>query len=222
MTKKLLLAVIAVSLLTVPMALAQVEILVLGDTGAGSFVFTGTGTTTVGSVTGSDWSLAVTNGASGGAFGEGPASGQNGTYSLTTTGVTITGTFQGVVAGADEWTITQNKAIGFNISGGLLSGNLTLVSLDQEGSVGHFNDNLTANLTGLSGALAPYFTSAGGVVTLDIDLSKGNLSTLGTGSTLKEFLADGSVSSTPEPGTFVMLGAGLLGAGGYLRRKIGV
>jgi hypothetical protein len=228
MTRKLLLAVMAVTLLTVPMALAQVEIVSLGGTAADSFVFTGTGS--------GNWTLGLVNPCPAGqctATGEGPALGTNGFYSFNTTGVTITGTYNG----GNDWTISQSGgawggAILFNIgstTGGnnLLSGDLQLVSLDQTGKIGSFNDNLIANLTNLTGTLAQYFTAAGGIYQFDIDLTtcKGGtcLSGLGSGQTFKTDLgSSGEITSTPEPGTFVMLGAGLLGVGGYLRRKIGV
>lgn len=223
MTRKLLLAVTAVILLMVPMALAQVEIVSLGGTASDSFVFTGTG--------GGSWTLALVNPCPVGqctATGQGPAFGTNGFYSFNTTGVTITGTYNG----SNDWTITQNQGIGFNIgssAGGhnLLSGSLQLVSMDQTGKTGSFNDELVANLSNLTGTLAQYFTAAGGIYQFTVDLTTCKngtcLSGLGAGQTFKTDLgSSGEITSTPEPGTFVLLGAGLLGVGGYLRRRIGV
>jgi len=220
MTKKLLLVVTAVSLLMVPMALSQVPIVGLGPTNTGAFQFTGTGSTDGGS----DWSLSIVNPCPNSNFctatGAGPAGGTNGFYSLNTAGVTITGTYEG----GGSWDITQNQGIGFDIGssvGGhnLLSGDLTLVSLFQNGKQGNFNDNLVVNLTNLAGTLAQYFPS-GAILSFTLDITKGNLETLGNGVTIKATGSSGEIDNTPEPGTFAMLGAGLLTVGGYLRRKM--
>lgn len=93
------------------------------------------------------------------------------------------------------------------------------MSLQQTGNAGHFNDVLTAHLTGTGGALAQYSSYGGTLLTFDIATTH-DLMNLASGVTFSDGMTNGELSTTPEPGTFVMLGCGLLAVGGYLRRKV--
>lgn len=192
----------------VPISNAATDQISLGGTSSGSVVFNGTGGGNFNIVTSGLSSLALGQGIFGGAFGA---------YSITQTGA-ITGTFLGLVGGADTWTITQANPLKF-VFGSFLTGNLQLVSLIQSSSSGVFNEALVANLTNLGGSLASDFTSAGGIASITIQFtSPTNLAGIGVGTDAAA-IATGNIQPTPEPGTMVLLGSGILGLGGYLRRK---
>lgn len=215
------LAVLAASLLIAPLAVAQVEIVNLGASAQNSFIFAGNG-----SPGGNDWSLVLVNPCRGAGHctavgvGPGPLAGSKGFYSFDVVGVTI----HGNETHADSWSITENKPIGFDIGtskGGdqLLQGSLTLVSMQQNGAGRKFNDVLTAKLTVTGGALAQYFSDGGALLTFDIATTQ-NLMSLPVGTTFATTSRNGEISPAPEPGTFVLLGSGLLAFGGYLRKKM--
>ncbi len=192
----------------VPISNAATNQISLGGTASGSVVFNGTG--------GGNFNL-VTSGLTSIAFGQGIFLGDNGFYSITQTGG-ITGTFLGLVAGADTWQITQANPLSF-VFGSFLTGNLQLKSLIQSSSSGVFNESLVANLTNLGGSLASDFTAAGGIASITIQFtSPTNLAGIGFGSDAAA-IATGNIQPTPEPGSMILLGSGILGLGGYLRRK---
>lgn len=118
--------------------------------------------------------------------------------------------------------ITQGGGAALTIGGGsLLTGSLQLVSLGQLGYTGVYNYDLVANLTSLGGSLAQYFSNGTGVTQITIDFSSNtqvvglpNLTTVtGTYST-------GSLTTTPEPSSLLLMGSGLMMFGGVLRRKL--
>jgi len=201
--RKLLIALSLLVLLAtvVSTATAQSEDIYLG--GSSTMLFTGTG--------GGDWTLAI-GGVSGLASGTGPVVFSGVPYSFTQTG-TITGTYEG----ADQWDISQTSTLSISI-GSYLSGSLQLLTLGQSGKTGTFNDYFLANLTGLSGSLMGYFPS-GAILQVVIDLpSTTSLTGLGTG-TLSLGINHGSIGPTPEPGSMVLIGSGLLLLGGLARRR---
>ncbi len=220
MRKILQLALMAASVLLIaPLAVAQVEIVNLGASAQNSFIFAG-------SPGGNDWSLVLVNPCRGAGHctavgvGPGPLAGSKGFYSFDVVGVTI----HGNETRADSWSITENKPIGFDIGtskGGdqLLQGSLTLVSMQQNGAGRKFNDVLTAKLTVTGGALAQYFSDGGALLTFDIATTQ-NLMNLPVDTTFSTTMRNGAISPAPEPGTFVLLGSGLLAFGGYLRKKM--
>jgi hypothetical protein len=153
-----------------------------------------------------------------GAFGTGIFL-SSGPYSITApSGVTATGT----LTGPDTWSISQTGSLLFSYgtSGSLLTGNLQLVDLSQSSSIGTFNDQLVANLTITGGSLAGLFSPSGGIAQLIIDLPSGvDLSTLTTGQTETANVSEGSIYQTPEPGSMLLIGSGLLGLAGLVRRR---
>ena len=107
-----------------------------------------------------------------------------------------------------------------------LSGTLQLTTVQQlpGSTLGTFNYNSSANLTGLTGSLSGSWT-AQGIVVLNLTFgSKVNLeSLLSQNSTHKITgvkIGSGTVDPTPEPGSMVLFGTGLLALGGVLRRKL--
>lgn len=122
--------------------------------------------------------------------------------------------------------ITQGGPASFSLgttNGGntLLTGNLQLVSFAQFGHLGAYNDQLVANLTVTGGTLAPYFSNSSGVVTVLITIASGtNVFTLGNGQTVVGTNPVGTLTSTPEPSSVLLLGSGLMVFGAVLRRKL--
>jgi len=103
-----------------------------------------------------------------------------------------------------------------------LSGNLQLLSLQQTAntSTGSFNENLTANLTGLGGSLANLFGPSGAIGRINIEFTSSvDLATLGTAGATA-YISASDITPTPEPSSIALLGSGLLAIGGYLRRRL--
>lgn len=104
-----------------------------------------------------------------------------------------------------------------------LNGTLNLVDLSQVVNTGNTDNFLVANLVGVSGALAPDFGGGTGTVQLTIDLTTaGFLPTL-VGTSAAVDITHGFITPTtptPEPGSLILLGSGLLSFGGFLRRRI--
>ena len=212
MRKALLaLSVLAVLMTVVSTATAQNQI-TLGGTVANSLTFTGEGS--------GNWTLTFAGGSlSGTAFGTGTLNSGPDTYTISQSGVTITGTY----LGSDTWSIAQSGSLAFCYGGcgaaGLLTGNLQLISLAQTSSTGTFNESLAANLTGLGGSLASLL-GGGAVLSITIDFSTPtDLSSLPPGATLGARISSGELYSTPEPASMVLVGSGLILLGGFVRRR---
>src|SRR5437868_10376133 len=148
--RKSVIAALAVAVaLLVGIANAQDQI-TLNGTASGAITFTGAGAGTGGS------NLTMSLGScslgahciTGTATGTG-ALGSTGTYELSGGPLSLTS------VSAGSWNVSGilNFAY-FNGGTNLLSGTLNLLNFTQVGSLGLFNDTLTANLTGLSGSLA--------------------------------------------------------------------
>jgi hypothetical protein len=211
--RKALLGVSLFALLmtVVTTATAQNQI-TLGGTAANSLTFTGEGS--------GNWTLSFAGGALNGmAFGTGTLASGPDPYSISQSGVTITGTY----LGSDTWNVAQSGSLAFCYGGcgasALLTGNLQLVSLAQTGQTGTFNDWLTANLTGLGGSLASLLGS-GGVLSITIDFSTPtDLASLTPGATLGARVSSGELFPSPEPASMVLVGSGLILLGGFVRRR---
>ncbi len=217
--------VLGVALLAgVGTAKAQTEITITG--GAGGVAFTGEGSSsttqekvTLGKCTGTTCVVKGT-GSGTGMLASGPAK-----YTLTSTLGTIFMTLINATLG--EWSVTQTAPILFSYGtgGSLLTGDLNLLSFEQApGShSGVFNYNGVADLTITGGSLAGAFTSAGGILTVDLIMHANNnvMSVLGTRKTVGGSITGGQLLPTPEPNAaaIFLLGAGMLLAGSLLRRR---
>jgi len=184
--------------------------------GSSSVDFTNSGGTLTGTNSGfslANSTLVAVNGFNGG----GLITGNNlGSVTLTT-GALVSGSLQmgGTFAAGGTFTITGNGSNGLpngTIFSGTFSGPVTwtLVTLAN----GTHNYTLTGNLTGL---LTGTGSSNGVTVQLTVNTGKGFFNgSVGLSS------GDTNVSSglvTPEPGTLGLLGTGLVGVAGLMRRK---
>jgi hypothetical protein len=160
--------------------------------GAGGFTLTGSTLIKVGSVVGSDL----------------------GTLSFTT-GAFISGDAQngGILAPGGTFTITGNGTNGVP-NGVIFSGTFSSVKPVQWMLLGPgANGN---NNYALVGAIASTSGQAGATVQLTVATGKG----LFNGSIGLESGDTSLTTSVPEPGTLGLLGTGLLGIGGLMRRKM--
>lgn len=213
MRKLLLLVCLLAALIALPAA-AQTQITIDKPLPGNPLIFTGDGS---GNVT-----LTLTNCCTitGTALSTGDLVSQ-GFYTLDFTG---SSPIQLTSVGGGIFTVTQGGPIAFSygtLPGGsdLLTGDLQLVSIGQTGSVGVFNQNLTANLTNLGGSLASAFGPPGGVFDITIRIASGvDLSTLEGSATAN--ISSGELTPTPEPASLALLGGGLLSVGGFMRRKL--
>ena len=244
MRKKLLtvLAVTVVVALATVVASAQTQI-TLGNS-TQNVLFTATGGSTVNVRMGNCVSGTCT--LSGVAFGGSAAnpSSPNGNYSIVTTGnVFLT---QTATTPVDHiFTVNQTGTMAFNYfngSGNLLSGNLSLLTLEQApgSTTGEFNTGATANLQITGGSLASIWTNQA-ILTVTVQFGSRvhglptDLSTLfGPNScgvnprkpttivckTASGPLVSGNVNPTPEPSSMLLFGTGLVALGGFLRKRI--
>jgi len=110
---------------------------------------------------------------------------------------------------------------------GLTSGDSYAVSFYLEGRPGYGLDPVTVTIDGVNVTITPasdstwtkyteYFTASGSnTLTFSVSGSGDGPYDNDTG------LADVSIGATPEPGTLLLLGTGLLGFAGFARRKFG-
>jgi PEP-CTERM motif len=139
--------------------------------------------------------------------------------------ITITSTGNGNFSVAQN----GNNSIGFqfyslaNMTGtDFLTGNLQLLSMQQTANsqTGSFDEHLAANLTGLGGSLASFFSPAGGIARINVEFTSAvNLAML-SGGTATGYVSASDITPTPEPSSIALLGSGLLAIGGYLRRRL--
>ena len=203
MKKILLLAVLALALPTALLAGSSVDYTNSGGMLSGS----SGGLTLSGSV------LIAANGLNGG----GLITGNLGTITFGTGALTSGSLAQGgVFAGGGWFTITGNGTNGIP-NGTVFSGTFdgpvtwTLVTLSN----GTHNYTLTSN-GGLSGMSGSGFRTVGATIQLTINTGKGFFD----GSTT---IASGDSNLSvvvPEPGSLGLLGTGLIGLGGVVRRKL--
>lgn len=199
MRKILLLAVLALALPTAVFA-GSVDYTNSGGNLSGS----NSGLTLSGSV------LIAVNGLNGGGLITGNDLGSVGFG----TGALTSGTLQmgGTFAGGGWFTITGNGSNGV-ADGTLFTGSFTgpvtwtLTTLAN----GTHNYTLTGSLSGSTGSGAQI---VGVTVQLTINTGKGYFN----GSTTISS-GDTNIASTPEPGSLTLLGTGLIGLGGMIRRK---
>ena len=191
-------------------ASAQTQI-TLGGSGS-CLTFSGTGGVNV--------TLAVVN-CTGTANGEGALSAFSGTY-LMNGGGTITLS----PLGGSSWSVSQTSPIDFTWENGgtLLTGDLQLVQFDQfVATGGAFNLVFAVNLTVTGGSLdGNEWGACCGTLDMTIlfDGAGGLISDLQyTYDDLTARISAGEVVPTPEPGTMALLGTGLVGLGGWLRRR---
>jgi hypothetical protein len=93
-------------------------------------------------------------------------------------------------------------------TGCILAGDLALVTVttSSSGVLGIVNLNADANLTNLTGSLASTFGAPAGAVDFTFRVKGGTISS-------------GEVVPTPEPSSLLLLGTGLIGLGGAVRRR---
>lgn len=129
-------------------------------------------------------------------------------------------------AALGQWDVLQTSATVFNYgtNGSLLSGTLDLLNFVQSPGTkgGMFNYTGNANLTISGGSLASAFTSSNGILDLTIFFrSATNIeSLLGNSGRIGSQISSGNVLPAPEPSSILMLGSGLMLAGGMLRSKL--
>jgi len=160
------------------------------------------------------------------AFGVGGLASGPAPFSLTSSKNSITATLANATLGT--WDVSQTAPIIFKYGAGgsLLTGDLNLLTFQQSPSstAGIFNVNGTADLTITGGSLAAAFTSAGGIMDVNVAFRSASniMSLLGTTNSKFGTFAGGQLLPTPEPSAFAifLLGASMLLLGSLLRGKV--
>lgn len=136
-------------------------------------------------------------------------------------------------ASAGLYSVSSSSPIAFNLTGTangstgtLLSGTLNLVNFYQPSLpgglgwvIGEFNvptaGGVAPDATITGGLLANAFTSAGGILQLNVQMASPTpiSSLIGTGAHLSSVPISSSLTPTPEPATLFLLLAGFLGLG---------
>jgi hypothetical protein len=151
--------------------------------------------------------------------GSGAMSWNAGTWTIATpASSTITMTDDGSNDGS--WTVTGPQLIfSYGFPGTvLLNGTINLATVQSSSNVGVDFQNNT--LTQTTGQLASEFTS-GSVVDWKVLLSPSLdlYSLLNTNKKLVAYATTGDIVPAPEPGTLLLIGSGLVLAGGMMRRR---
>lgn len=125
-----------------------------------------------------------------------------------------------------EWTITQSAPEAFNWgkNGSLLTGTFDLISLFQApgSSVAVFNDEGIFNMVITGGSET--FAFGGPSASIDLIVKFQSTTDLGKllgteKSVMTSRLSSGEILPTPEAGTLALMGAGLMGIAGLIRRR---
>lgn len=158
---------------------------------------------------------------------------------MNTAEFTITSTLGSILAtmvSPNTWSLSDptNAPIDFSFGGtathpnsSLLSGTLNLLDFTYTqgpGKNGYFDETGIADLTITGGSLSSLFTSAGGILQLNLTFgaTAKNISTLlGTTSKVGGNFAGGNVSPTPEPSAFAifLVGSAMLVVGSLMKRR---
>ncbi|MGH9665218.1 MAG: PEP-CTERM sorting domain-containing protein [Bryobacteraceae bacterium] len=159
------------------------------------------------------------------AFGQGKfAVGGAGPWSITSQENTISVTPDGT----GLWLLNSPDIVTFSFGNGgaLLTGNLNLQTVVQvPNTLTAVFDHNSNTLTNLGGSLAPLFGPAGGIIDWTVAFNGGtDLSTLlsqtqGGARQISGVMSSGEIVPTPEPGSLVLIGSGLVLAGGLLRKR---
>ena len=203
MKKILLLAVLALALPTALLAGSSVDYTNSGGMLSGS----SSGLTLSGST------LIVANGLNGG----GPVLGNLGTVAFQT-GALLSGSLGqgGTFAGGGWFTITGNGTNGIpngTVFSGTFDGPVTWTLVTLSNGTHNYTLTSTGGLSGMSGS---GFKTVGATVQLTINTGKGffdGSTTISSGDSNLSLVV-------PEPGSLGLLGTGLIGLGGVVRRKL--
>jgi len=165
----------------------------------------------------------------GNASGQGILIGANNSkYSITQNGDVVTSLGAGSGCGGfcialnDTGTMLFTDKIGATT---LLTGDLTLVDISQVVISGTTNNEVIVNLSNLGGTLASQFHGMGGIVQLRLLLDNPggivpDLTNLNLNQKAFARVHDGAVNpALPEPTSLALLGSGLAGFAGMIRRR---